>query len=585
MAARGSLAILTVAATRWGMATACGDSTAIVALMTIASSIGDKAAPSSPAQLTSTGGLPPVTAATGRLFIIYNGYRMLVGLSLLAVLVIPATRQLVAGFDGPLFGAGAAVLLLTALFLSGPMGGRVRASQTRTFGLLLVDITVIALVVGATGGILSGFSVLYLITVAAAATLINERVLATFIAALAVLAVLMDTAWMVSRGEATLGMMVSAGLLGSLLFALSLLVQIMASRLAAAEAEATAAQATVQALQQLNEQIISHMETGILLADGTGTASCVNGAAERLLGLAKGEATHLLNVSPELANQYQEWRETEDDRPEPFRLADDGPTMVASFVSVDSDLDKDNLIFIEDYTPVTQFAQSLKLNSLSKLTASIAHEIRNPLGAISHAAQLLTESGSVDESDRLLCDILVSNSRRVSDIIDNVSEVSRREAPKPKIIELNSWLPDYLDEYQSLRQRPCEIVLQLQDDSGIFIAIDPEHFKRILANLFDNGLRHSEEEGHCSRLRLAVATDSRGEQVLLDVVDFGLGVTEHNLTRLFEPFFTTSKQGSGLGLYLCKELCEINGARLAYRRTHLDESAFRVTIDRERSAT
>ena len=551
--------------------------------MTIASSIADKAAPASQGQLTSKGELPSVTPATGRLFVIYNGYRMLVGLSLLAVLILPATRQLVANFDGTLFGAGAAVLLMTALLLSGPLGGKVRAAQTRVFGLLLVDITVIALVVGATGGILSGFSVLYLITVAAAATLLNERVLATFIAALAVLAVLMDTAWMVNRGEATLGMMVSAGLLGSLLFALSLLVQIMASRLAAAEAEATEAQATVQALQQLNEQIISHMETGILLADGTGAASCVNGAAQRLLGLAEGEATHLLNISPELANQYQEWRETEDDRPEPFRLADDGPTMVASFVSLNDNLNKDNLIFIEDYTPVTQFAQSLKLNSLSKLTASIAHEIRNPLGAISHAAQLLTESGTVEESDRLLCDILVSNSRRVSDIIDNVSEVSRREAPKPKIIELNNWLPDYLDEYQSLHQRPCEIVLRIQDDTGIFIAVDPEHFKRILANLFDNGLRHSEDEGDCSRLRLEVTLDSRGEQVLLDVVDFGLGVAEHNLTRLFEPFFTTSKQGSGLGLYLCKELCEINGARLAYRRTRLEESAFRVTIDRERS--
>ena len=101
--------------------------------------------------------------------------------------------------------------------------------------------------------------------------------------------------------------------------------------------------------------------------------------------------------------------------------------------------------------------------------------------------------------------------------------------------------------------------------------------------MFDNGLRHSEDEGDCSRLRLEVTLDSRGEQVLLDVVDFGLGVAEHNLTRLFEPFFTTSKQGSGLGLYLCKELCEINGARLAYRRTRLEESAFRVTIDRERS--
>ena len=518
-----------------------------------------------------------------RLFVIYNRYRLLVGIGLLSVLFIPAANQLTAGFDQPLFGTGAAALLVTALLLASPPGLAVRSSQTRIFGLLLLDITLIALIVGATGGILSGFSVLYLITVAAAATLLNERVLATFIAALSVLAVLVDAAWMVSRGEATLGMMVSAGLLGSLLFALSLLVQILAYRLATAEAEATEAQAAVQTLQLLNEQIISHMETGILLADGAGGAAGINDSARRLLGLREDGVTHLVEISPELANQYQEWRETGSHQPQPFRLADDGPTMVASFVSLDNGLDGENLIFIEDYTPVTQFAQSLKLNSLSKLTASIAHEIRNPLGAISHAAQLLSESGLIDDADRVLCDILVSNSRRVSDIIDNVSEVSRRQAPKSKTIELNDWLPGCLDEYRSLHQQDCDIVLKLPSGPNPVIAVDPEHFKRILSNLFDNGLRHSNEEGNCNRLRLDVSLDTRGDMVFLDVVDFGLGVPEYNIPRLFEPFFTTSKQGSGLGLYLCKELCEINGARLVYRRTHLNESAFRVTFDREQS--
>ena len=237
----------------------------------------------------STRGQPPsgyepssAVRDINRLFVIYNRYRLLVGIGLLSVLFIPAANQLTAGFDQPLFGTGAAALLVTALLLASPPGLAVRSSQTRIFGLLLLDITLIALIVGATGGILSGFSVLYLITVAAAATLLNERVLATFIAALSVLAVLVDAAWMVSRGEATLGMMVSAGLLGSLLFALSLLVQILAYRLATAEAEATEAQAAVQTLQLLNEQIISHMETGILLADGAGGAAGINDSARRL---------------------------------------------------------------------------------------------------------------------------------------------------------------------------------------------------------------------------------------------------------------------------------------------------------------
>jgi two-component system sensor histidine kinase PilS (NtrC family) len=515
-----------------------------------------------------------------RLFVIYNTCRILLAIALLSLLIIPNSAELISQFDRTMFVAGSSLLLLSALILLGGTGRWLYSSQTHIFGLILFDITLIAMIVGAAGGILSGFSVLYLITVFAAATMIRDRALATVIAAIAVLAVLMDTAWMVSRSEATINMLLSAGLLGSLLFALSLLVQVMTSRLAEAEADAVNAKATVEALQRLNEQIIIHMETGILLADHTGSAICINEAAQTLLGLAEGERVHLLNISADLANQYQEWCETSTDLPEPFRIAEEGPTMVASFVALSKAANQSNLIFIEDYTPVTQFAQSLKLNSLSKLTASIAHEIRNPLGAISHAAQLLTESNTVDAADGILCDILVSNSRRVSDIIDNVSEVSRRQAPKPTDILLSTWLPAYVEEYRSLQQQRCDIVIPDLEATDLTISVDSEHLKRILSNLFDNALRYSIEDGDCSRIRLDTSIEKLNGHVHLDIVDFGLGVTEYNLARLFEPFFTTSKHGSGLGLYLCKELCEINGARLNYRRTKIGESAFRITFDR-----
>ena len=526
----------------------------------------------------SEGGLAPVPIY--RLFVVYNACRTLLAIALLSLLIIPNSSDLISQFDRTMFVTGSSALLLSALLIVGNIGRVLYASQTYLFGLFLFDITVIAAVVGATGGIVSGFSVLYLITVFAAATMIRERTLATVIAAIAVLAVLMDTAWMVSRTEATLNMLLSAGLLGSLLFALSLLVQVMTTRLAQAEADATRAKATVEALQRLNEQIIVHMETGILLADTTGTAICINDAAQKLLGLNEGDRIHLLTVSADLANQYQEWCETNTALPEPFRMAEDGPTMVASFVALNESANGRNLVFIEDYTPVTQFAQSLKLNSLSKLTASIAHEIRNPLGAISHAAQLLTESNTVDAADSILCDILVSNSRRVSDIIDNVSEVSRRQAPKPAEILLNRWLTDYVEEYRSLQQQRSDIVISDLKEPFIAILMDQEHLKRTLSNLLDNALRHSLEDGDCSRIRIDTTMDKQTSQVHLDIVDFGLGVAEYNLTRLFEPFFTTSKHGSGLGLYLCKELCEINGARLSYRRTDAGESAFRITFDR-----
>ena len=218
--------------------------------------------------------------AMRRLFVIYNACRTLLAIALLSLLIIADSSELVSQRDQDMFIAGTTFLLVSALLLVGPLGRIVYGSQTYIFGLLLFDITVIAIIVGAAGGILSGLSVLYLITVFAAAAIIRERILATVIAAIAVLAVLMDTAWMVSRSEATLNMLLSAGLLGGLLFALSLLVQLMTSRLAQAEADALEAKAKVEALQRLNEQIIVHMETGILLADNTGTALCINEAAQ-----------------------------------------------------------------------------------------------------------------------------------------------------------------------------------------------------------------------------------------------------------------------------------------------------------------
>ena len=524
--------------------------------------------------------LPANPLGAGKLFLAYNGYRLLVASCLLALLVIPGTHELVRGFDRTLFVAGCSLLIATAIFLIGPLGKIVRRGETGVFGLMLTDILAVAIIVSSSGGILSGLSVLYLITVAAAAIMLSTRILATLIAAIAALAVLADTVWMVSRGEADFGMLLPSGVLGSLLFAVSLLFQLMASRLAMAEAQADAAESQVQALQQLNQQVILHMQTGILLVNSRGLVTAINAAAQRLLSLEPGQSSEINLVSPDLAHQYILWSEGNRHRPEPFRIQTDGPAMVASFAALDETGAADNLIFVEDYTPVTQFAQSLKLNSLSKLTASIAHEIRNPLASISHAAQLLSESDTIDKADQILCDILVSNSQRVSDIIDNVTEVTRRQAPKPELIALEKWLPEFRDEYLSLRTTPGEVELEVREQ-GLRCSIDPQHLKRILTNLIDNGLRHSRDDSDRSEVRVEVSSDPNSQSVHIDVIDYGLGVAENNIGRLFEPFFTTSREGSGLGLYLCKELCEINGAGLIYQPTPAGESAFRVTVSLE----
>jgi len=515
-----------------------------------------------------------------RSFFIYNGYRALVALSLLVILVLPATQTLIISFKPSVIIVGSTLLLLSALALTGNTGNRLQNSEAGIFGLMLLDITAIALITSGSSGLLDGFSVLYLITVAAAAVMLTTHILATLVAAIAVLAVLVDAFWMVGQNRAEVSTLLPAGILGSLLFTVSLIVQLMASRLTAAEAQAEAAEAQVAALQRLNQQIIVHMDRGILLVDPQLRLNPVNATATRLLSLAANAATAIGDVSPDLANQYLEWLESGQHKPEPFRIKTDGPALVSSFAQLDDIADGSNLVFIEDYTPVTQFAQSLKLNSLSKLTASIAHEIRNPLAAIRHAAQLLSESDTVDDADAVLCNILINNSDRVTDIIENVTEVSRRKAPNTQRITLFTWLERFLNDYH--QQRADDIVLELEGDSrGACVSIDTTHLQRVLSNLIDNALRHSKADMGESVAIVRVTIDEQQGLALLDIVDRGHGVTEHNLARLFEPFFTTAKDGSGLGLYLCKELCEMNGVGLVYQRTAANESAFRVSLKLE----
>jgi two-component system sensor histidine kinase PilS (NtrC family) len=523
------------------------------------------------------GAVTPNSRGVGRLFFFYNSYRVTLGACLLALLILPGGKDFITGFDRLWFGVGASLMLVSIAPLTRRLGERIHQSEASLFALLITDILAITVLLSATGGLLSGFAVLFIITVAAGSFLLHSRSLATLVAAIATFAVLTNAAWLVERQEADVGLLLPAGLLGSLLFFVSLLVQETAKRLAFVETQAQLAATEVEALEQLNEQIVAHMQTGILRIDDRGFVEAVNDSALKLLQLKPRNQYTLGEISVDLEHQYAEWRSGLRKKPEPFRRTVNSPAVIASFAGVNTTKSADTLIFVEDYTPFTQFAQSLKLDSLSKLTASIAHEIRNPLSAISHAAQLLGESDTVQQADRLLCDILVSNSVRVSDIIDNVTEVSRRQAPHPTQLLLQHWTTECITEYKGLRAEPCSISINSRvKDVGVIF--DPSHLKRVLTNLFDNGLRHSEADSQRAELRIDVEVDPVNRQVLMDVVDYGNGVAESQLGRLFEPFFTTSRQGSGLGLYLCKELCEINGADLFYQRTSTGESAFRLSL-------
>ena len=235
------------------------------------------------------------------------------------------------------------------------------------------------------------------------------------------------------------------------------------------------------------------------------------------------------------------------------------------------------MLLVEDFTTVSEAAQMMKLKSLGKLTASIAHEIRNPLTAISHAVQLMDEASEDAIEAVTLREIVINNTRRVNDIIEDILQLTRPQASGPETIDLATWLPHFIEDYEKIHAHDVTVALHLPG-SALPIYFDPGNLRRVLVNLLDNGTRHAEQETGLSAATLEVTRDAAGNTVYLDVIDAGAGVPALHLDRLFEPFFTTRPEGSGLGLYLSRELCEANRSLLTYGRTPEGLTRFRVTI-------
>ena len=520
------------------------------------------------------------TIDRSRVFAVYNVYRLVIGSVLFALFLSTATDQ-TAGesyLNQQLMGAG--LLVLSSIILAFVATRTPLDSEPGIFSVLLLDVLATTLIAHPNAVLGGGFSALYLVTVAAASMLLRDRQLATLVAALATLSILVDTVFHLATDTSDQGGLLAAGLRGILIFVVSWIGQIVTANMTVAEQRAQEATSEAERLQELNDEIVEHIQTGILAVSRDDQVRAVNDAARDLLNLGHRGAQSVESIDPNLALALEEWRAGGGQRPQPFQPKGVTRTVLPRFTSVDETRAGEALLFIDDYTPMTQFAQSLKLNSLGRLTGSIAHEIRNPLAAVSNAVQLLAENPNMNESDRALTSIMLNNTQRINDTVNHVLELSRRVPPDFKALNLDIWIPDYLEEFKE--GRADQPTIYLQQETPVSITADEKQLKRVLDNLLDNALRHSELKTGKLEAHLAVSASPSSNLCHLDIIDFGDGVPESSQSRLFEPFFTTTASGTGLGLYLCKELCESNGADLRYRRTETGESAFRVSLKLEK---
>lgn len=520
---------------------------------------------------------------------VYTYYRTLLG-SLLLLMFQSNLAPSILGNDHPrLFLytslAYTALNLITLIFL-----WRVRflPSIRQLFVLLCVDTLAILLLLHASGGALSGLGYLLLVVVAAGGMVLPSR-LALLLAALASIGVIGESLarfWLLSIDNRTL---FSAGTLGALLFFTAFIFRYLSRKISRSNEEAAAQARQAAHLQELAQRIVERMRTGILVLNQDQHIELYNRAALDLLGIdfnpegsspqSPKERNRQLDLAdvPSLDQHFAQWRQDPNQSPV---IPIEGSTtseVKVNFAPLESDPDAGTLVFVEDNRVITQQAQQLKLASLGRLTASIAHEIRNPLGAISHAAQLLQESEQISGDDQKLLRIINDHSKRVNQIIDNVLQISRRRNTKPQQVALEDWLPQFIEDYKAQAVEDTEIELKLFD-ARIQAKFDPSQLQQVLTNLCDNGLRYSREQTGQAKLRLEAGVGRQSEQPYIRVLDWGKGIAPENQDQIFVPFFTTESTGSGLGLYICQELCEANQALINYQVSPEGLSCFHIQL-------
>jgi two-component system, NtrC family, sensor histidine kinase PilS len=217
------------------------------------------------------------------------------------------------------------------------------------------------------------------------------------------------------------------------------------------------------------------------------------------------------------------------------------------------------LALLEDLTRLEAEAQSMKLVALGRLTANIAHEIRNPLSAITHAADLMMEEKRAESRERL-ARIIRDNALRLDRMVKDVLELNRRDRVQVETIVLPAFLATFVEDFLRDEKLPADAVA-LEVESDISVQFDRVHLHQILWNLVRNAWRYGSKGSRSVQIKLERA----GARVELQILDDGPGVPPECRAQLFEPFFTTDSTGTGLGLYISRELAGANGAQLDYQ--------------------
>jgi len=506
----------------------------------------------------------------------FNLYRVLISFLFVALFWIGQLPEPLGKYDTFLFAVSAHIYLFLTVIAHLFIHIQRPPHVYQVFGQVLLDVICITLLIYSSAGLNSGFGMLLVITVAGGG-LLSPGKLGILYASLATMAVLGHEIYVQLVHDLQPSNYTHAGFLGVTFFVTAIISQALASRVKESEALAQQRGMDLEKLAKLNELIVQRLQAGVIVLDSELNVSLCNEAAKRLLGIDKdmNEMRLADDLPLEMVEIIRQWRSGEGERSLIFKSDQTGIDIQASIVIVKIEHEFEILVFIDDLSVFRQRAQQLKLASLGRLTASIAHEIRNPLGAISHAGQLLSESLSLDREDRRLTAIIEQHSQRVNHIIENILNLSKRKQAKPVRLELGNWLKDFKHEYEIHHKLNDGMIKLRSNPAKIYANMDSLQLHQVLWNLVQNGFRYSKK---MPLIEIHYAVNPDTDRPYIDVTDQGPGIKESVVAQLFEPFFTTETKGSGLGLYIARELCETNQAALYLYKNSEQGCCFRISF-------
>lgn len=465
--------------------------------------------------------------------------------------------------DLPLYAWTSFGYLLLALVLMLASWIERRHFQQQISIQIYIDIIAIILLMHACGGISSGLGILLVIAIAVTG-LLGRDSLATVFASLATVGLLAEYLYRYNLNF-TAGPSTQVGLLGIALFATALVTQTLTRRIRSGEALIQQQKLDVANLSALNAEILQNMHSGVIALDSEDQVRHINNAARELL-LPRFPRFRsdtrvpfdIARILPSIDNAMQAWRDATELSTSLLTYEKGSNDIQITFHDLHSAAHHGTLIFLEDVSSLKQKMQQAKLASLGKLTANIAHEIRNPLAAISHASELLDENRQLDPADQRLCEIINQHSKRINNIIEDIMSISRGHVAAQESIDLVAWIRQFIDNY-CLGGTASADSFELQiEQRSLSLRFDKGHLTRILTNLCNNAKTHGNED---LPITLRLLRNDTGS-VCIEVADQGSGIAQQELDKIFEPFYTTSHKGSGLGLYIVSQLCELNDATI-----------------------